>query len=430
MMRPVSTFVPHDTSAAHIRRSGSAVLPRPYYKLATLIGLAMLLLWLGYQPTGRADDLAAPQTAPAFRIFDGSTREILYRTSSHAGEKQLQELLRMMPGGEKFTVLKMPYKWTVEQQQKYPVQVRRMNNNFGSRFKIKDAQDTAAIAAGAALLKEEADKDLGLGLQAVFYHTGHYNENSASGESVQTMYNDRLAFQAAARDNKNPRVAFIDCLTVTKEHFPATVRGDGFHASETANYLEGLEIVRAMAAHDGVELPLAVEKLVAEKVARASQNAEAITVTYPSLTNPIEEELHVGDTITVRWTTKAKAVPGVYVMLHAVFNDDYYLSEPILVDAKDFGSFTWKVALRLPRAGNRPGKASPQQASPSLITSKDTQNGTFCFRIISNDLSQAADIYAFSARFKIDTSGKPREAPRHFEVTAGNKSPGVTVPKH
>ena len=50
-------------------------------------------------------------SAAEFKIFDGSKREILYQTSSHAGHRELAELLQLVPGGEGFTVLKMPYNW-------------------------------------------------------------------------------------------------------------------------------------------------------------------------------------------------------------------------------------------------------------------------------------------------------------------------------
>ena len=57
-------------------------------------------------------DAAAEERTPAIppgrqlRIFDGSPRVICYRTSSHAGSKQLQELMNMVRGGEKITVFK------------------------------------------------------------------------------------------------------------------------------------------------------------------------------------------------------------------------------------------------------------------------------------------------------------------------------------
>ena len=53
--------------------------------------------------------LALPNTAAAMQVFDGSDRVILYSTSSHGGHKELQELVRMVPGGEKMSVLKPPY---------------------------------------------------------------------------------------------------------------------------------------------------------------------------------------------------------------------------------------------------------------------------------------------------------------------------------
>ena len=71
------------------------------------------------------------------KIFDGSKRVILYQTSSHAGQKQLQELLRMVPGGEAFEVMKMPYPWakTPEKIRQFPIIISRYGDGFNRQFK-------------------------------------------------------------------------------------------------------------------------------------------------------------------------------------------------------------------------------------------------------------------------------------------------------
>lgn len=366
-----------------------------------------------------AEDEATPDIPPGrqLRIFDGSPRVICYRTSSHAGSKQLQELMNMVPGGEKITVFKMPYNWKKrpEEMRKYPIHVRRMNNNFGPNFKVTDADDAAGIDAGVAFLKSEVAKDLELGLKAVFYHSGHYNENT-SRETIRLIYNTRYAYHAFSRRNADPRIHAMDCLTLTKEHFPATVRGDGFHASSIANYLEATQIVKAMCHHDDIAFPKEIQTFVDAKIREAAAKAEVIELTYPDFSLPYEQELRVGDTVTVRWKADPQFVDGVYVLLHAVFRKDYYLSDVFKSDGPDFGEFTWKVTRDLRLAGNRPDRVSPEKAKPVTVINKHTHNNFFCFRVMSADLEEANEIYNFSTRFRINFDKPPREKPLHFDV--------------
>ena len=247
------------------------------------ISLACLLILASLDAAADEGTLETPP-GRQLRIFDGSPRVICYRTSSHAGSKQLQELMNMVPGGEKITVFKMPYKWSKqpEEMRKYPVHVRRMNNNFGPAFKIEDADDRAGIETGVEFLASEVAKDLKLGLKAVFYHTGHYNENT-SRQRIDYIYNTRHAYHAFSQKNTDPRIHAVDCLTLTTKHFPATVRSDGFHASATANYIEAVEIVKAMCRHDDIAFPQEIQALVDTKVRDAVGNAESIEVTYPEL---------------------------------------------------------------------------------------------------------------------------------------------------
>ena len=349
-------------------------------------------------------------------IFDGSERVILYRTSSHAGSKQLKELLNMVPGGEKFDVFKMPYPWKkdLEKMAKYPLHVRRMNNNFTPAFKIHGKDDEVGIEAGVSHLKEDIQKDLDNGIKAVFFHTGHYHENN-NLEKVQLIQNTRYAYHAFKEQNEDPRVFAIDCLELTRKHFPATVRADGFHASGTANYIEGLEIVRAMCQYDKIPFPSTIEDYVQKKVKETKASAEILNVTYPSLEEPIHETLRMGDTVTIRWDTKKGKIPGVYIMLHAVFRNDYYISPKISVGAENLGKFQWTVSKDLMEAGNRPGRISPEKAKKVSIEKKRTHHQRFCFRIISSDLEQAQNVYNFSSRFTIDLGAPPREEPLHFD---------------
>ena len=393
--------------------------PMTNHRLETMrhsSSLTCLLLLLTCLNAAADDGNSTIPPGRQLRIFDGSPREICYRTSSHAGSKQLQELMNMVPGGEKITVFKMPYKWSKqpEEMRKYPVHVRRMNNNFGPAFKIEDADDRVGIDTGVEFLEFEVAKDLKLGLKAVFYHTGHYNENT-NHQAIEYIYNTRYAYHAFSRKNTDPRIHAVDCLTLSKKHFPATVRSDGFHASATANYIEAAEIVKAMCRHDDISFPQKIQALVDAKV-RDAVKADVIEVTYPDFSLPANQELRVGDTITIRWKADPEAIDGVYVLLHAVFRKDYYLSDIIKSDKQDFGKFTWKVSRELPLAGNRPDRVSPEKAKLVTVINKHTHQNAFCFRVMNANLAEANDIYSFSTRFRINFDKPPREEPMHFDV--------------
>lgn len=80
----------------------------------------------------------------------------------------------------------------------------------------------------------------------------------------------------------------------------------------------------------------------------------------------------MGDTITIRWKAKREAVDGVYILLHAVFRKDYYLSDVIKSDNQVVGKFTWRVSRDLPLAGNRPDRVSPEKAKLVTVINKHT----------------------------------------------------------
>ena len=94
-------------------------------------------------------------------VFDGQEKTILYQTSSHAGQKQLQELLRMVPGGEQISVLKMPYSWkkTPAKIHEYPIIIARLGNHFNPPLGIKKAPINEAKAAEALEVLQESIAD-------------------------------------------------------------------------------------------------------------------------------------------------------------------------------------------------------------------------------------------------------------------------------
>jgi len=62
-----------------------------------------------------------------------------------------------------------------------------MSNNFGPQFKIAGEEDAKGIADAVADLRKVAEADLALGPKAIFYHSGHYNENAAAEGTVQPL---------------------------------------------------------------------------------------------------------------------------------------------------------------------------------------------------------------------------------------------------
>lgn len=328
-------------------------------------------------------------------IFDGSGREILYQTSSHAGQRQLQELLNLVPGGAGMTVTKMPYAWKKNEDgiariRGYPVIIARLGNHFNPPFEIKRAPlDEPTIATALASLEATISQRLERDQPQVWIGiNGHWHQRdgSAEGEALLASAEVHRRWQAA---NQRPNVVVLDTITANHAHFPLTVRSDQFHAGGVAGYIEGLAIVRALCAQDGIELPATVSEHVDHMIATLADQRDAFTITAPAADLQPDTEVAIGDEITVEWTLNDDSITGVYVMLHRLGHNDYYLSERIAVGSPAFGRLTWTVQDGLPTVGNRISRigAAPVAEAPIEAFKAKIPGGRkeFCFRIVNAD---------------------------------------------
>lgn len=370
-------------------------------------GVLVLILALIAWPT-----LAAAEST---RVFDGSDREVLYRTSSHAGERQLQILLRMIPGGEQLRVLKMPYKWKNEPERlaAYPVVIQRMGNHFDAPFSRGDDRVTSLdqvdpIATQHALIDQRVADLQSTGAEVLVLVTGHYNERKPGvGEGMMLA---SAIFQQWDDTRDQPGVYMANTIEACRDAYPASVRTDLFHASGTANWLEGLAIIERLCAHDGIPVPPAVAAHVEAEVAAATIAMAQIAITWPDLSLDSDTSLVPGDRISVTWQADPAEVEAVHVMLHHIAGSDYYLAESVPATAT--GRFDWTVVQSLPRAGNNLGRL-PGLARAEVVTvphRRDRrQPNRYCFRIVSAE--DPSKTYAFSQNFRIEFNAEPRTTP-------------------
>ena len=290
-------------------------------------------------------------------IFDGSKRIILYQTSSHAGQKQLQELLRMVPGGESFEVLKMPYGWknTPEKIHQYPIIISRLAGGFNRQFKI--AQMRSPITAeqhdkGLKLLGEIIAGKLERDQPQVFIGiNGHYEQ--LRGEvNGQALLSTAPIFPEYQKNNKDKRVTVLDTVTATHAVYPLGVRSDHMHASPIANYIEGEIIVKELCRRDGIALPESIPERVKQIISEAADLRDAFHVTSPMPIDP-KTAFAIGGKMDIGWQVVDPNITGIYVMLHRLGHDDYYLSDRIDVTNAKTGSMQWTVQEPLPVLGNR-----------------------------------------------------------------------------
>lgn len=327
------------------------------------------------------------------KIFDGSSRVILYQTSSHAGQKQLQELLRMVPGGESFEVLKMPYSWkkTPEKIREYPIIISRLAGGFNRDFRvakmrkpISPEQQTAGLKLLSEIIEAKLERDQP---QVLIGISGHYFQLGGEKQG-EALLSTAAIFTAYQQQNKNPKVTVIDTLALTHAHYPLGVRSDQMHASPIANYIEGLEIVKALCARDGIEMPPKLASHVESLIKKAADSRDAFRVLAPMPEDPKTAHA-IGDSINIEWEVDDPEVTGIYVMLHRLGYNDYYLSDRIDVRSKKTGSLTWTVQEPLPVLGNRMSRItqlSPDTAKTDYFARKiPGGQKLFCIRIVSAD---------------------------------------------
>lgn len=327
----------------------------------------------------------------------------------------------MVPGGEKLTVLKAPYSWknTPEKYKDYPIVVSRMGNYFNAPFtrvkpsnmRLQSLDQKDIVAYHIEELNKRAQDLQDKGAQVLVMITGHYNERSPGvgegmmrGSAVYDMFGEQL---------KLPGAYLANSIPACKKAHPASVRSDLFHASSTANWLEGLEIMRALCKHDGIQLPEAIPALVAKNVAEDTKAMSYVAVDFPGKDFDPETNLLPGDQITVTATIAPEAGDTVHVMLHQIAGADYYLADQVAVPADRKLTYTWTVVNELPKAGNNLGRLPTMSAAPvTPMPDRKFKNPQkrYCFRIIST--KAPADMYDFSGSFRVGFSKPAREQPR------------------
>ncbi|GEM_PF-2433650 len=352
-------------------------------------------------------------SAEEFKIFDGSKRVILYQTSSHAGQRQLQELLRMVPGGEQFEVLKMPYSWkkTPEKIREYPIIISRISGGFDRAFRVASFDKPISAekqAEGLELLSDMIASRLERDQPTVWVGiSGHYHQlqGKAHGEG---QLSTAAIYKAYQKQNRNSRVTVVDTLEATSNIYPIGVRSDGMHASPFANYLEGQAIVEALCAQDGVPVPAEIAPHIEQILLEAADLRDAFRVTAPQPETP-KTEIALGESLEIAWEVDDPEVTGIYVMLHRLGHDDYYLSDRIDVSTEKRGSLTWVVQEPLPVLGNRMTKIkefSPSTAKAEHFARKiPGGRKQFCIRIVSAD---DPSTYTFGNSFTIPFPKQPK----------------------
>ncbi len=368
-----------------------------------------------------------------FKIFDGSAHEVVYITSSHGGQEELQELMRMVPGGEDVTVTKYANnsrfpcdinrddEWECSQYRddvdsSWEIMVVRAQSFYGGAVSIEDENDTEAINYVIEQIRHSAEWLYPQGVRCVFFHTGHYHEN-ADPEELRDLYNFRLPFQKFAETNTDPRVYAIDALTRTREAFPIGVRTDGFHVSDEGNYMEGLEIVRSMCQHDSVPFPNEIEQYVDSIVAAKSVAAKIITDIFPDSAFA-GTDIGVGNQLTIRWDADCDFINGVYLLMKVgTGGDDYWITTtPISCDDPEWGEYTYTIPDRAIEAKTEKGaflQPSEEDEAPLDIHHKGTRSR---IRVISSNLNESLEIFNFSSMFYLHqtpVSTKYRPARKH-----------------
>ena len=144
----------------------------------------------------------------------------------------------------------------------------------------------------------------------------------------------------------------LDTLTPTHAVYPLGVRSDHFHAGQIANYVEGRAIVETLCSLQGIPMPASINQHVDHIVATAADQRDAFTITAPNNPDP-KTTYQLGETIDIAWQIDDSSVTGIYVLLHRLGHDDYYLSDRIDTTDNKSGTMTWTITEPLPTIGNR-----------------------------------------------------------------------------
>ena len=290
----------------------------------------------------------------------------------------MQELLRMVPGGEAFDVLKMPYNWkkNPEKIREYPIIISRTGGLLAKHFRLMRPDSTPITPDQYAEGIEAIAKHLAVRLERdqpeVYIHiNGHYSQHVSSAQG-EALLSSAPIFTAYQQQNADPRVTTIDTITPTHAVFPLGIRSDRMHASSFANYIEGQAIVADLCARDGIPLPNAIIEHVDTIIAEAADQRDAFHVLSPQPAEP-SVTYNFGDTIDVAWEVVDPTVTSIYVLLHRVGHNDYYLTDRIDVTEQKTGQLQWTVQEPMPTLGNRVSRVAaftPETAETEYFARK------------------------------------------------------------
>ncbi len=302
----------------------------------------------------------------------------------------------MVPGGEGMTVTKMPYSWRrnaegIAKIQSYPVIIARLGNHFDPPFKLKKAElplSDAVIEKAVAEFDEGIQVRLERGKPRIWVGiNGHYHQRDGIEEGKRLLASAEV-HRRWQEQNRNAKVVVLDTITLCQKYYPLTVRSDHFHAGGMAGYVEGLEIVKALCAQDGIALPNEIEAHVNTLLEEAKDKRDSFTILEPKGIEP-STQVKLGEQVTCRWKVEDPEVKAVYVMLHRLGHNDYFLSERMEVGSPGFGSLTWTAKHELPTVGNKVkdiGRITPATAKSEAFKKKiPGGHKLFCFRIVNAD---------------------------------------------
>ena len=307
-------------------------------------------------------------------------------------------------------VTKMPYSWKKNEQglakiHSYPVIIARLGNHFNPPFGLKNAKlplEEARIQKALQEFDQSIAKRLERDQPTIWVGiNGHYHQLDGLDEAERLLASSEVHRRWQAQ-NTHEKVVVLDTITLCHAHYPLTVRSDHFHAGAMAGYVEGLEIVKALCAQDGIPLPQQVQAHVDRLLEDAKDKRDTFTILEPKADTQ-RKTLSLGDEVTVRWTVEDPSVKSVYVMLHRLGQNDYFLSDRIDVGSPGFGKLTWTAQDNLPTVGNKVsqiGKVTPATAKTGAFKKKIPGGWKlFCFRIVNADEPSE---FTFSDSFQID----------------------------
>ena len=156
-------------------------------------------------------------------------------------------------------------------------------------------------------------------------------------------------------------------------------------------------------------MPASINQHVDHIVATAADQRDAFTITAPNNPDP-KTTYQLGETIDIAWQIDDSSVAGIYVLLHRLGHDDYYLSDRIDTTDNKSGTMTWTITEPLPTIVNRISRVSsfsPGSAEKEYFARKIPGGSkSFIIRIVNADDPAT---FTFSTSFVINFPKKKPE---------------------